>query len=184
MDDARIHDELPEDHPRPPRRGLPAAIAKLVTGWALLGGLVLLVVVCINMATVIGSIFGMPFPGDFELTEMGVAVAVFAFLPLCQLDDANVTADIFTSKAGPRTLAVLKTLASLVAFAFAVILVWRMTYGMLDQKAYNYTTTILQLPIWWAFVPILVSLVLLIAAAALTLVEALRAAARPAGGAR
>lgn len=68
----------------------------------------------------------------------------------------------------------MRALASLIAFGFAAILVWRMWLGMVDQKAYNYTTTILQIPIWWAFVPILISLVLLIAAAALTLTKSLR----------
>ncbi|NDV99464.1 TRAP transporter small permease [Salipiger sp. PrR002] len=155
------------------RSGISAAVARLVTLWALLGGVLLLVIVLINIASVVGAVVAKPFPGDFELTEMGVAVAVFAFLPYCQLTDANVTADIFTANAPGPVLAVLRALASLIAFGFACILVWRMYLGMLDQKAYNYTTTILQLPIWWAFVPILVSLVLLIAAAALTVKESL-----------
>lgn len=155
------------------RSGFSAAVARLVTLWALLGGVLLLVIVLINIASVVGAVVAKPFPGDFELTEMGVAVAVFAFLPYCQLTDANVTADIFTANAPGPMLAALRALASLIAFGFACILVWRMYLGMLDQKAYNYTTTILQLPIWWAFVPILVSLVLLIAAAALTFKESL-----------
>ncbi|MGB8623939.1 MAG: TRAP transporter small permease [Paracoccaceae bacterium] len=161
------------------RSGLPAAVARAVTAWALLGGVMLLVIVGINVTSVIGAIVWRPFPGDFELTEVCVAVAVFAFLPYCQLTDANVTADIFTAGAGPRTLAVLRALASLIAFLFAGILVWRMFFGMLDQREYGYTTTVLQVPIWWAFVPILISLVLLIAAAALTFAEAARATARP-----
>ncbi|WP_353471934.1 TRAP transporter small permease [Salipiger sp. H15] len=155
------------------RSGVSAAVARLVTLWALLGGALLLVIVLINVASVLGAVVHKPFSGDFELTEMGVAVAVFAFLPYCQLTDANVTADIFTANAPRPMLAVLRALASLVAFGFACILVWRMYLGMLDQKAYNYTTTILQVPIWWAFVPILVSLVLLVAAAALTFRDSL-----------
>lgn len=154
------------------RSGPAAAVARIVTGWALLGGATLLVVVAINVVSVVGQVFGRPFPGDFELTEMGVAVAVFAFLPYCQLTDANVTADIFTAGAPRRVLAAFRALASAIAIAFAGILVWRMYLGMLDQKQYDYTTAILQVPIWWAFVPALISLVLLIAAAAVTLVEA------------
>ncbi|TRW96527.1 TRAP transporter small permease [Paracoccus sp. M683] len=156
------------------RSGISAAIARLVTGWALLGGLLLLAVVLVNAATVLGGIFGFAVPGDFELTEMGVAIAVFAFLPYCQLTDANVTADIFTARASRPVLGVLRALASAIAFGFAAILLWRMGLGMLDQKAYNYTTTILQIPIWWAFVPALISIGLLIAAAAVSLSDALR----------
>lgn len=160
----------------PGRGGLAAVIAAAVTGWALLGGLLLLAVVLINVAAVLGGPLGLPFPGDFELTEMGVAIAVFAFLPYCQLTDANVTADIFTARASAPVLAGLRALAALVAVGFGAVLVWRMGFGMLDQRGYNYTTTILQIPIWWAFVPILISLALLVAAAVLTLAEALREA--------
>jgi TRAP-type C4-dicarboxylate transport system permease small subunit len=157
------------------RTGISGAVARIVAGWALLGGLVLLAVIAVNMVSVVGAVFGNPFPGDFELTEMGVAIAVFAFLPYCQITDANVTADIFTARAGPRLLAALRALASLIAFLFAIILVWRMSDGMLDQRDYNYTTTILQLPIWLAYLPILLSLALLVAAALVTLTESLRA---------
>ncbi|AUH32125.1 TRAP transporter small permease [Paracoccus tegillarcae] len=158
------------------RSGFAAAVARAVTGWALLGGALLLAVVLVNVLSVLGGIMGFAVAGDFEMTEMGVAIAVFAFLPYCQLTDANVSADIFTSGASPTVLAVLRALASLIAFGFACILIWRMSLGMLDQKGYHYTTTILQIPIWWAFVPILISLALLIAAAALSLLESLREA--------
>ena len=43
--------------------------------------------------------------------------------------------------------------------------------GMLDQKAYNYETTILQFPTWIAFIPILFSLALLALASLITLAE-------------
>ncbi|NHF71794.1 TRAP transporter small permease [Paracoccus xiamenensis] len=160
----------------PGRRGLAAAIARLATGWAILGGVVLLAVVAINAVSVLGAAFGTSFSGDFELTEMGVAVAVFAFLPYCQLTDANVTADIFTARASPRVVAGLRALASLVAFGFGCLLLWRMYPGMVDQRDYNASTAILQIPIWWAYLPILASLLLLAATALLTLIEDLREA--------
>ncbi|MEK9725330.1 MAG: hypothetical protein VW405_17875, partial [Rhodospirillaceae bacterium] len=65
---------------------------RLIAGWALLGGLVLLAVVLINAYSIVtAALINKPFPGDFELTEMGVAVASFCFLPYCQLTGANVT---------------------------------------------------------------------------------------------
>ncbi|WP_212523299.1 TRAP transporter small permease [Actibacterium sp. MT2.3-13A] len=151
--------------------GFPGAVRRLVTGWALLGGALLLVVVAINMISVIGGVFGTPFPGDFELTEIGVAIAAFAFLPYCQATGANVTADIFTAGASTRWIAGFTLLGSLVALVFSVILIWRMYLGMMDQKDYDYTTAILQIPHWWAFLPILVSLALLALAALATLLE-------------
>ncbi|MFU1479209.1 TRAP transporter small permease [Roseovarius sp. C7] len=148
-----------------------AAVRKLATLWALLGGVVLLLVVGINMVSVIGTIFGSSFPGDFELTEMGVAVAAFTFLPFCQVSGANVTADIFTAGASKRWVARFTLLGALVALVFSVILIWRMFFGMLDQRAYDYTTAILAVPIWYAFLPVLVSLGLLALAALCTLIE-------------
>jgi TRAP-type C4-dicarboxylate transport system permease small subunit len=153
------------------RTGLVGAAAALIHGWAIAGGMVLLAVVLVNVLSVLGGIFWRPFPGDFELTEMGVAVAAFSFLPFCQLTDANVTADIFTARASHRWVSGFKLAASIVALGFALLLVWRMYYGMGDQRTYGYTTAILQVPIWWAFVPILFSLVLLAVASLITLLE-------------
>ncbi|MCV0427394.1 MAG: TRAP transporter small permease [Roseibium sp.] len=151
--------------------GFTGAASRLITFWALMGGIVLLLVVGVNMLSIVGSVFGTPFPGDFELTEMGVAVAVFAFLPYCQLIGANVSADIFTAAASKRMIAFFTMLGSLVALGFAVLLIWRMYFGMLDQKEYDYTTTILQIPHWIAFIPILLSLALLALAAFVTLMR-------------
>jgi TRAP-type C4-dicarboxylate transport system permease small subunit len=148
----------------------------VITGWALLGGIVLLALVVMNVISVLGSaLLGTPFPGDFEMTEVGVAVAAFAFLPYCQLTGANVTADIFTSGAGPRWIALFALVASVVALGFSLLLLWRMSNGMLDQKAYGYTTTILQFPHWLAFIPILISLALLAVASLITMIDAARA---------
>ena len=156
------------------RTGLAGAVERLCTLWAMLGGAVLTAVVAVNVLSVLGSIGGTSFPGDFELTEIGVAVAAFAFLPYCQMTGANVTADIFTAGASPRWVALFSLLAALVALGFSLLLLWRMQAGMADQRDYNYVTAILQVPVWWAFLPILASLALLAAAAAVTLREAAR----------
>ena len=157
----------------------PGSLERLVTGWALLGGGVLAVVVAVNVWTVAASVLGSAFPGTFELTEIGVAIAAFMFLPYCQLTGQNVTADIFTARSGPRLKALLTALGSAVALGFAALLLWRMTLGMLDQKGFALTSTILQVPIWWAFLPILISLALLVASAAATLRDALATTGSP-----
>jgi TRAP-type C4-dicarboxylate transport system permease small subunit len=162
------------------RAGLARSARFIIQAWALFGGVLLCALVLMNVYSVLSAaLVGRPFPGDFEMTEVGVAVAVFAFLPYCQLTDANVTADIFTSGASPRTVAILKVAASIVALCFSAILVWRMSAGMLDQKAYGYTTAILQFPHWTAFIPILLSLVLLAVASLMTATDALHDAHRP-----
>jgi len=153
-------------------RAGPIGLARsVITVWALLGGVALVAVVLVNVISVVGAVVWKPFPGDFEMTEVGVAVAAFAFLPYCQLTGANVTADIFTSGASPRWIAGFTLLASVIALGFSLVLLRQMYLGMLDQKSYEYTTAILQFPHWIAFLPILVSLALLAVAAAITLIE-------------
>ena len=143
----------------------------LIIGWALIGGIILLLVVALNISSIIGSVFLMPVPGDFELTQIGVAVAIFCFLPYCQLRRINVTAEIFTLWVRNKTILVLQISASLIALSFSILLMWRMFEGLLDQKKFDYTTTILQFPIWVAFVPILISLCLLSVASIKTIMQ-------------
>ncbi|MFT7026518.1 MAG: TRAP-type C4-dicarboxylate transport system permease small subunit [Paracoccaceae bacterium] len=151
-------------------------LARLVEWWALAGGAVLLAVVVMNSASVFGAFAAnLPVPGDFELTEMGICIAAFGFLPYCQMVGANVTADIFTEGAGPRLRGVFAFAAALVALLFASLLLWRMWAGMLDKMEYGETTAILQLPHWPAYLPILVSLALLAAASLMSLGDAWRA---------
>jgi TRAP-type C4-dicarboxylate transport system permease small subunit len=157
------------------RAGLIGLARRLIEGWALLGGVLLLAIVLMNTWSVVSlSALGFPVPGDFEMVEMGVAIAAFSFLPYCQLTGANVTADIFTARASPRWVALFSLLAAIVAAFFSVILIWRMSDGMASYVEYEEVTTILGIPLWTAFPPILVSLALLIAAAAITLDEAIR----------
>ena len=146
-------------------------IRSLIVYWALVGGALLFLVVFLNAFSVAGGIVGNPIPGDFELTEMGVAIAVFAFLPYCQLTNANVTADIFTSRVAPRWLGLLGLISSLVALLFSILLFWCMSQGMVDRYTYQYTSAILLIPMWIPYVPVLFSWVLLVFAAIISIKE-------------
>ena len=98
---------------------LRTALARLIEIWALLGGALLAAVVPMNVASVIGTAVASPVPGDFELTQIGIAVAVFAFLPYVQLSRGNVSADIFTARASARWVARFSLLGSLCALFLA-----------------------------------------------------------------
>ena len=162
-------------------RTRPFGLVRLIIEiWALLGGVVLLAIVLMQTLSVITGIFGRPLPGDFELTELGIAVAVFAFLPYCQLTGANVTADIFTARASRRFIAVLGILSSLIALIFAGILAWRSYLGMNDQFNYDYQTAILGIPVGLAFIPIVISLILLGLASLITLADGFSDTSSPA----
>ncbi|WP_029040528.1 TRAP transporter small permease [Cucumibacter marinus] len=155
------------------RAGLVGLARRLITWWALAGGFLLMAIVVMSTVSVTGgATIGRTFPGDFELVQMGVAISVFAFLPYAQLTGANVTADIFTSGLPPRGVAVLTILATVGAIIFMAVMTRQTWLGMFDYIKYPETTAILSIPIWYAFVPIIISLVLLLLAQVITLFDA------------
>lgn len=159
----------------PKRWRLAGLLRSLIRTWALLGGLVLIAIVVMTGASAIQHlILGHPFSGDYEVTRHFVAIAAFAFLPLCQLENANVTVDIFTEGMSARAKAAMHLLASVIAAILAVILLWRMWIGMWDYIKYPEYTQVLAIPIWTAYPAILASLVLLLVAAIITTIEDVR----------
>jgi TRAP-type C4-dicarboxylate transport system permease small subunit len=137
---------------RPERLG--RVLYRTATGVALLGGLVLFALTLLTVISVIGrAVFSAPIPGDFELVELGMAVAIFSFLPYCQIVRGNVIVDLFTSKASPRTKALLDGVGNLLFTAIAALLTWRVAIGGLEIRSYHETTMVLQVPVWWGYVP-------------------------------
>lgn len=129
--------------------------------------------VLITALSAAGNILlGRPIPGDFEIAEIAAAISAFSFLPHCQMSGANVCADLFTARAGPRLRAALSLLSSAVACVFAALLLWRMSEGMADYRRDGEITHILGFPVWMAFPPMLLSLALLMCAGAATALEA------------
>jgi TRAP-type C4-dicarboxylate transport system permease small subunit len=130
------------------------ALYRAATGVAVLGGLVLFALTLLTVISVVGrAAFSAPIPGDFELVELGMAVAIFSFLPYCQIVRGNVIVDLFTSRASPRTRALLDGIGNLLYTAIAALLTWRGAIGGLEIRSYHETTMVLQVPAWWGFVP-------------------------------
>ena len=130
-------------------------VERLAKALALAGGLALLALIALTVVSIVGRAmsglgFG-PVPGDFELVENGVAFAVFAFLPWCQLRRGHVTVDVFVQRAGPRGLAAFAFLGNVLMTLAALLLAWRLALGLSDRLRYGDTTFILQMPVWWAY---------------------------------
>jgi TRAP-type C4-dicarboxylate transport system permease small subunit len=138
------------------------AVLAVSRAWAVLGGGVLLAVMLMTVVSVLmRATVGTPILGDFELVELGTAIAAFAFLPYCHQAGGNVVVDVFTNRAPERVKSALSALSSLVLLAIALVLVWRMALGGYDFYRYHEVTTNLEIPRWWVFPPILISLALL-----------------------
>lgn len=162
-----------------------ALIVKAVRWWALLGGVLTLALALMTAASAVSNLLiGRPFAADYELVKHVIAVAIFMFLPYCQITGSNVTVDIFTEKMGKRSKQAMAALSSLFALAFSALLAVQMYSGFLSYLRYKEVTPVLKLPLWTAFPPILVSLVLLFLAAAVTLLASWRAMRAPAGATR
>jgi TRAP-type C4-dicarboxylate transport system permease small subunit len=147
----------------------------VIRTWALLGGLVLIALVVFTAAGAISNLlYNKPFTAEYDLAKYGVAIAAFAFLPYCQITYSNVTVDIFTERASKRAKAAMVVLSSVIAAAFAVLLFHQMWLGMFDFIEYREVMISIQIPLWTAFPPALVSLALLFVAAFMTASEGIR----------
>jgi TRAP-type C4-dicarboxylate transport system permease small subunit len=153
-------------------RRLGHLIGGLARTLALAGGLVLVGLVVLTVASVAGRsliAFGLrPVSGDFELVEAGCAFAIFAFLPWCQYQGGHVTVDILSDRFSPRIQMLLTLVGNLLMTVVAALLAWRLYLGTLEKQLYLETTFILQMPVWWGYALALIGAVLFVLVAAYT----------------
>lgn len=150
------------------------SMEKAARAMAVLGGFVLAILIVLTCVSVLGrSLNGMfhgwigelmpvlskwaldtgvgPITGDFELVEAGVAFAIFASLPLCQISSGHASVDILANSFPPRFN---RFLAMIIEILFALVLILialRLFDGMMSKRRYGETTFLLQFPIWWAY---------------------------------
>jgi TRAP-type C4-dicarboxylate transport system permease small subunit len=103
------------------------------------------------VATVIGGAFGRPILGDSELVELLCGIAVFAFLPYCQLRGANVIVDFFSQPLPPRARHWLDATMGFVFVFVALVLTWRLAEGGVTAWERSRKSMFLQLPDWWGY---------------------------------
>lgn len=92
-----------------------------------------------------------PVNGDFELVEAGMAFAIFAFLPLCQLNGAHASVDVFTSMLPKAANRALQAGIETVFAAILVLIAWQLYLGMISKMDSGQTTFLIQFPVWWAY---------------------------------
>lgn len=162
-----MNEDLTEHaHPVP----LPGWLAALCRLFAALGGITLLAMMLMTVISVTKrTLLGAPIPGDFELVEIGSAIAIFCFLPWCQSTGGNVLVDFFTQKTGPRTNHLLEAFGDLLYLLIAALLLWRMVHGGMEMRQYGEQSMVLRIPAWWSFVVILPAMALLVATCAATM---------------
>lgn len=139
------------DHPAATQAGAARLLGRASERVAVLGGVALLAAMAVLVATVIGGAFGRPLLGDSELVEFFCSVAVFAFLPYCQLRGANVIVDFFSRPLPERVRDWLDAVMGLAFTGVAAILAWRLLEGGLTAYERSKRSMFLQLPEWWGY---------------------------------
>jgi len=100
-----------------------------------------------------------PILGDFELVEAGVAFAIFAFIPFCQITGGHATVDIFTSALPLKVNRLLQMVIDIVFAGILILIAMQLYEGMLSKMQYRETTFLLQFPVWWSYAASLVAAV-------------------------
>lgn len=152
-----------------------AIMSRFARGFALAGGGVLTFLILLSCVSIIGRLINTMLHGDFfqgampsfadallalgigpvkgtyEIVEAGVAFAVFAFLPLCQLNGAHASVDIFTSSLPERIMRIMRAVTEAVFAAILLLLAWQLTLGMLSKLRTGQESFILGFPVWWGY---------------------------------
>ncbi|MCB1366044.1 MAG: TRAP transporter small permease subunit [Rhodobacteraceae bacterium] len=92
-----------------------------------------------------------PVNGDYELVEAGVAFAIFAFLPLCQITAGHASVDILTNTFSAPVNRFLRMLTEMLFGAVLVLIAVQLFKGTLSKYSNSETSFLLEFPIWWAY---------------------------------
>jgi len=119
---------------------------------AYLGGLMLTALILMTCVSIVGRSIGVgPITGDFELVEAGVAFAIFAFLPFCQMTGGHATVDVFTSRLSPRINRVLQMIADVLFAVVLVVIAVQLFAGMQSKLRSGQTSFLIEFPVWWGY---------------------------------
>lgn len=129
--------------------------------FALAGGSLFIVLIAMSLVSIVGrKLFSMPVPGDFELLQMGAAVAAATFFAYCQMSDGHVKVDFFTTWMPERLRAFLDGLAALLMCAVALLISWRTAIGAVSSFESGEASLMLGWPGWIAIALIVPSFIL------------------------
>jgi TRAP-type C4-dicarboxylate transport system permease small subunit len=129
-----------------------ARLFAISEGFAVLGGVSLLVITVFTVVSVVGRTgFDLPILGDQEIVELGCAIAIFAFMPYCQMRAANVIVDFFTARLPQATRDCLDATMNAIFSACVVMITWRLAVGGIGTFNSADTSMFLLLPYWWGY---------------------------------
>ncbi len=161
-------------------RSLNKAAEVIAAALALAGGLLLLAIVALTCASILGRALvpldiGIgPIRGIYDITEIGMAVAIFAFLPWTHYQEAHAKVDLFANAMPHGLRRVLDLVFNIAMLVAALVGTYRLYLGMNDKLSYGETTLIAQIPVWQGYAGCLVGGIGFILVAAFCVLRALR----------
>lgn len=152
-------------------------LAALTRPLAIAGGMIMTAVaVMITASVLLRWLMDSSVPGDIELVQIGTAVAIFAFLPLCQSRRGNIMVDTFTSRLPARIRNALDAAWDIAYAGIALLIAWRLGVGAWDTIRSNTVSMMLGLPTGWAIAACAVMAVLVAVVAVATAIRMMRGA--------
>ena len=136
--------------PRDDRFG--AALFAFSEALAVFGGIVLIVMTGFTVVSVVGRTgFDFPVLGDQEIVELGCAIAIFSFMPYCQMRAANVIVDFFTAKLSQTARDGLDATMNAIFSVCILIVTWRLAVGGIATYHASDASMFLRIPHWWGY---------------------------------
>ncbi|MBX9457303.1 MAG: TRAP transporter small permease [Rhizobium sp.] len=149
-------------------------IHRIAEGVALLGGLCLLAAAILTGISIAGSVTYRPLPGEIEVVEILCGLAVFAFLPYCQLHKGHVGVDLLVSALGKTAVNWTQLFGDVVITVLIALIAWRHWIGTADKFGNGEFTPILSIPIWWGYAAAMVMLAINVIVSAWTVYADIR----------
>lgn len=168
-------DGVVEEEVRPASSAAGRLIERAIRITALAGGLLLAALAAMQVTSIVlRAVTSKPIPGDFELIQIGSAVVVFCFLPMALYYRHNFAVTLFSDRLPGRARRGLRALGSILILAIAALILWRTAIGGSDLRAVGEHTMVLQFRLWWAFIPIVAALAVLVVGAAAAVLRDVR----------
>ncbi|WP_440997240.1 TRAP transporter small permease [Arhodomonas sp. SL1] len=126
------------DGPRRWLRGIIGAVSAVL----------LVLMLAVTTVDVIGRyFFNAPILGAFEVSEVAMALLIYAGLPLVCMDRGNVSVTLLTERLGPGLRRIQATVVSLVGAGVLGVLAWRLARQAMRLSSYGDTTMFLSIPL-------------------------------------
>jgi len=127
---------------------------------AMIGGLILILMSLMMLASIIGRTIGIPLVGDYELVQLMSAVAISLFLPFCQMSRGHVIVEFFTMKCPTWLNRILDVFSNLLLTFFALLFCWRIWLGLIELFGNGNASMMLGIPTWIGYIPMFASFLL------------------------